>query len=125
MKTIYIVVSDSYSISNVVQAFTVKEVAEEFVAKCEEEVIRITDEVNTYREKHRDELHKIGESFTKLVLENSKKKIMIDYTKVPESIRRLEIQEGEEVIYKSHKYDSDFCRGNDPTEYYIQEAKLA
>jgi len=127
MKTIYIVVSDSYDgecgYSNVVQAFTVKEVAEELVAKCEEEATRIIDEVNAYREKHGDELHKIGESLTKLVIENSKKKILIDYSKVPESIRRLEIQEGEDVIYKSHKYDHDFCR-DDATDYYIQEAKL-
>ena len=87
MTTIYIVVSDSFdgdcSYSDIIKAFADKGAAEVFCNKCDAETKRVMEEVKAHYEKHREELDEISKSLTALVIKNSKKKIMMDYSKVP------------------------------------------
>jgi len=109
---------------DIVKAFTDKGVAEEFSEKCEEETKRVQKEVQEYYEIHRKELDEISLRFTKLVHENSKKKIMIDYSELPDSLRRIEIHRGEDKIFKTHKYQPDFSDFDDNPQYDVEEIEL-
>lgn len=130
MSTIYVVVCDTFdgecSDWDMIKAFTRKTKAEVFMQKCHEELERIREELQVHNAKYVKELSEISERLRIRVLENSKNRIVMDYSKDPDSIRRREIQEIEQNISRSHKYHNNHYRIDlyEEVEYNIRELQL-
>ena len=127
---IYVVVYDMFdgecSYNRIIKAFTKEKDAEEHAALCKAECERINKEVDEYYKKHEDEINILNEAVRQHIYKNGKRKIpkVIDFSELPESIRRLEILTVEREIIKSHKYDADFMSLEDEYCYNIEELEL-
>ena len=127
---IHIVIYESWDgdglIRNILKAFEEKSDAEEFVNLCNKECKRILSEVKEHNEKYEKELLLMSDVVRDLILENGRKKKpeMIDFSKLPESQRRQEINNISRSIFKSHKYDTEFMDFDNEYEYIIEEVEL-
>lgn len=125
---IYVLISDAFdgdcSYQEIIKAFKDKQKAEEFAINCQKETDRIRKEIKAHYEKYREELDNISNILRKKIMTHSKKKIVIEWSKCPQSIRRKEIINKTNRIYKSHKYHPDFGDIDDQHEYNIVEVEL-
>ena len=127
---IYVIVYDMFdgdcSYNRIIKAFTNDLDAEEFCSLCKAESQRIHKEIEYHYEIHADELDEINSKVRDIIYANGKlkKPKVLDFSKLPESIRRREIGDAEQEMLKSHKYDPDFRSLEDEYCYNIEEVEL-